>query len=421
MRIIIPEGTFEVSDDEIEGMTKEEVKAELLRQLGTSRADTQITERTPPPPVLAPPDDYLTSLEGAIGTGSKAVIRHGVPAAGGALGALAGLIPGLGKVPGMSQLGAGAGQALGELSAQAMLDEEPDLQHAGTAGAIGIAAGPAAKGVMGIAGWLRRLRGQKGADLAAVTQGVERSAPTLGSTSGTVEGLRDATQGQGGKLAAQEAMQREILPLGAQVDPLYIPSMIIPGASTTTTLEYVMHQLRKLSAASKSVGTASETASAVQAAKDKASLLEELYFELSQRAGQPLALLQAIRLEYAKAMEVSRLFGSGKAGELPSALNLGAGSRSVNMEQLQKNLLSRDKPIGKKVYPQLDPLREAAYRGGQPGYDALASIPLPFAWKLGMPGGRMKLPFTRYTGNALPNPSSRGLETGLRLLGPSHE
>jgi len=373
--------------------------------------EERVEVRTPPPPVEAR-EDYLTTLEDVIPEASKAILRHGVPAAGGFLGMLAGS-----RVPGASVPAAGAGEALGKLVSQKLLGEPTDLGEAAVSGVGGAAAGPVAKGASSLLGMIRRAVGQKGVDLATISKGVEASAPTLGPTRGTVEGVQGAVQGRAGKIAAQDAMSDAIGRKLGDVGLLRLPSM----GEEAVTLEQVLQALRDLGLRQMRVGTARDTVAAAQAGDAKTALLQELYQELSNRPNAPQTVLQAIRNEYAKAMEVRRSFGGEGTGALPSAVNLGAGRRGIDIVQLAKNLIAREPNVGGKVNQALDPLRQAAYRGTIPGHDTRYAIPVPFAWKVGMNPGRIPLPFTKYHGNALRNPSPLGLDAGLRLLGESRE
>lgn len=335
------------------------------------------------------------------------------------------LIPGAGAV---GVLRGALGGALGETLAQGIEGRSPEELSAtriGLGGAIPLAGA----GVSGVAGWLRRLLGQSKADTAAVSQVVQEIAPELGPT-GTFGELHGATMGQSGRRAMEETYQAGIkraedaiaqtadFPMRAR--PVE-GSLRIPALSDTpVTLSEVLAEIRDLGKRAYSAkGVLRDTPSADEALLQKNRVVSQLADAMDLNP-EAKALLEEAKTTYAIDSAIRRLFKPVNEAAGGGTLNL--QHQAVNMPMLQARLSNTEATLSPDVFSALAPLRTAAYRGGEPGIDYQRSIPLSL-WKLGFPGTRIPLPFTKYVGTSLPNPPTPLLNLsilqGLQQLSPT--
>ena len=374
------------------------------------------------------PSTTLGVLKALGKAGVHAGLSGGGQIAGSALGALT-------RVPGAPTALGGLLAGGGELAAQKILGEETNYPMAALSGSIG----PATSGTMGAAGWLRRLVKQPSADLAAVAQGVEQSAPTLGRAGPEIGQLFEATAGQQGKQSAQEAMAagverasealpQQVTKIPAGVDrvgdqivrraastQITERSLSIPALSDTPIpLPDILGKIRELGKiAFDKAGRVRDTNAADLAMQKRQEVLEQLGGALSKAGPEAKTILDAVRAEYANAKAVSRLFEPDKAGQ--GALDLGRKT-IPNMRDLQGRWIAQEAQLSRGQYEGLAPLREALFRGGLPAQDVTRGIPLPLPARRYLPN---QIPLWKsYAGTPLPDPSPMTLDLALRgMLG----
>lgn len=311
-------------------------------------------------------------------------------------------------------LGGAAGESLAQ-NIEGRSSEEMSPVRIALGGAIPLAGA----GVSGVAGWLRRLLGQSKIDTAAVSQALQEIAPELGPT-GTFGELHGTTMGQSGRRAKEETYQAGVkraekaMPLTVDFPRQARPiegSVTIPALSNQPmTLSAVLAEIRDLGKRAYSAkGVLRDTPTADEALLQKHRVVSQLADAMDLNP-EAKALLDEAKTTYAIDSAIRRLFKP--VNEAAGGGTLSLQHQAVNMPMLQARLSNTAATLSPDVYSALEPLRTAAYRGGEPGIDYQRSIPLSL-WKLGFPGTRIPLPFTRYVGTSLPNPPTPPLNLGL--------